>query len=189
MEDNQNSSAVKVLVDVLSASLQNLSEKINSIQPILNNVNSNVDKQFTEINKILFDTQSISKSLDTSVSDFYTRTNTIIENLNYIKTKLDKLSEIDNTIEKCNIESKKFIDELNNALSQANCSISDLKTEIKPVIKLAKWITTPVGIIIFIIGLIFASITIINGVRAITEYFHTTVQTVNQNNLSNESNR
>lgn len=189
MEDNQNSSVVKVLVDVLSASLQNLSEKINSIQPILSNVNSNIDKQITEINKILFDTQSISKSLDTSISDFYTRTNAISENLNIIKTKIDELSRIDSTIEKINVEFKKFSDELNNTLIQVNCSISDLKKEVQPVIKLASWITTPIGIIIFIIGLIFASITIVNGVRSVVEYFHTTTQTVNQSNLSKDSNK
>ena len=203
MEDNQNSSVVKVLVDVLSASLQNLSEKINSIQPILSNVNSNIDKQITEINKILFDTQSISKSLDTSIADFYTRTNAISENLNNIKIKIEELSRIDSTIEKFNVEFKKFTDELNNTLIQVNfsiselkkeiqpvnCSISELKKEIQPVIKLANWITTPIGIIIFIVGLIFASITIVNGVRSVVEYFHTTTQTVNQSNLSNDSNK
>ena len=193
MEDNQNSSVVKVLVDVLSASLQNLSEKINSIQPILSNVNSNIDKQITEINKILFDTQSISKSLDTSISDFYTRTNAISENLNNIKTKIEELSRIDSaidsTIEKFNVEFTKFTDELNNALIQVNGSISELKKEIQPVIKLANWITTPIGIIIFIVGLIFASITIVNGVRSVVEYFHTATQTVNQSNLSNDSNK
>ena len=200
MDDNQNSSTVKVLVDVLSASLQNLSEKINNIQPVLNNANTNLDKQFTEINKILFDTQSISKLLDTSISDFYNKFNAIVENLNLIKTKLDSLSQLDNTLEKCKIESKEFIKDLNNSISKLNTSlsssvsgintsISNLKTEIHPVIKLSNWITKPIGILIFIIGLIFASMTIINGIKTITEYFQTTTQIINQSNLSNDSNK
>lgn len=190
MDNNQQSTTVKILVDVLSASLQNLSEKINSIQPVLNNVSSSLDKQITEINKIVFDTQSISKLLDTSVSDFYDRTNKILENLNLIKMKMEDLSQIDDTIEKCNVESKKFIEQLNSVISNLNNSIDSLKVEIKPVIKLSNWITKPIGIIIFIIGLIFASITIINGVNSIVEYFHTTSQIINnQNRVENASNK
>lgn len=190
MDDNQNSSTVKILVDVLSASLQNLSEKINNIQPVLNNVSNNLDKQITAINKIVFDTQSISKLLDTSVSDFYDRTNKITENLSLIKTKLEALSQIDTTIEKCNTESKSFVTEIKSVISNLNKSIENLKSEVKPVIKLSNWITKPIGIIIFIIGMIFASITIINGVRSVVEYFHTASQTINnQSNLSNDSNK
>ena len=189
MDNNQHSTTVKILVDVLSASLQNLSEKINSINPILSNVNNNLDKQITEINKIVFDTQSISKLLNTAVSDFYDRTNSLTENINLIKLKIESLSQIDSTIEKCKNDSQKFIDELNTTINDVKESISNLKSEIKPVIRLSNWITTPIGIIIFIVGLIFASITIINGVKTVTEYFHTTSQTINQSSLSNDSNK
>ena len=183
MEGNQDSSTVKALVDVLSASLQNLSEKINSINPILSNVNNNLDKQIADINKILFDTQSISKSLDTTVSDFYKRTDNIIENINFIKTKLETIDTIKENIEKI----KNSIITINTTVSScANSNnsvlkeLSDLKEGINPVSTLSKWLTKPIGILAFLISLILASMAVVNGFSSVLEYFSTTKHNVMQ---------
>ena len=184
MEGNQDSSAVKVLVDVLSASLQNLSDKINSINPILNNVNNNLDKQIAEINKIIFDTQSISKLLDVSVGDFYKRTDDIIENIKLIKLKLESLSTIDSNIEKSKQETKTYIDSLNTSINTLNTTLTQalnqLSKDINPVSRLSHWLTKPIGIIAFAISLILASMAIVNGFNSVLEYFGTTKHNTTQ---------
>lgn len=179
MQGNQDSSAVKVLVDVLSASLQNLSEKINSINPILNNVNNNLDKQIAEINKIIFDTQSISKLLDTTSNDFYKRTDDILENIRTIKLKLENINTINDNIN----DIKNSIINVNttisawSAINNSMCKeLSELKKDIDPVSKLSHWLTKPIGIIAFAISLILASMAIVNGFNNLLDFFGSTKQ-------------
>jgi len=179
MDDNQQSNTVKVLVDVLSASLQNLSDKINSINPVLNNVNINLDKELSEINKILFDTQSISKILDVSIGDFYKRFDLIQENIKLIQIKLENVSDIDNIIEKYKKDIEEDYKNLIKSLETINASILELKNDTRPVSKLSEWLTKPIGLIIFCISLILASVAVVNGFNTIVQYLSPQTTTKN----------
>ena len=169
MDDNQNSSTIKLLVDAISRSLQAISDKISNYQPVLNQLDQNIDKELSEINKILFDTQSMSKILDSTIDDFYKRTDIIISNIKELSLKIDNLSTLSKSMES-------FRTDILTEIKSINQKLDSYKESIEPVITLSTWITKPIGIIIFIISLIFASIAVVNGFSEVVKYFDKTSQ-------------
>lgn len=186
--NTQDSSVIKLLVDAVSDKLQNLSEKINVYIPILNQISKTTDNGLAEINKILFETQSLTKTLSGTLSDFYDRTDSILRKT---ESMLEKVNSMNETIRNAEItdaheDIKDGIYEVVNTLDSSKIKtihsdimkeLSEIKTlaiqsnnSVEPISKFSKMVSKPVGLLVFVISLIIASYTITNCVSKFVEY-------------------
>lgn len=218
MDENNNSSAIRLLVDALSTTLKNLSDKISSFQPILSQINNNTDSGYKEIDRILHDLEKLETTFNSLCEDFYDRTDLIIKNVETFNNKFEHMVDsIDNLTdnltelfaEKTNVINETFQEktiELGNMLTDKTQKLSntlntltsnsqnataglvskmnDVLKSVKPIGRVITFITKPIGFLIFVIGLVIASITITNCVSNITEYLSKT-----HNNISHESSK
>ena len=150
MEDNQNST-IRILVDALTKSLNELSQRITNYKPVLDRIGTQTDAEFIEIKDIINHSQNIIKNLDILTGSFFERSDTIIKQLNDINTKID--------------DAIKTLDETNKIILETDKNV-------KPIGKFTAFISKPMGFIIFVIGMIIASYTISTCWTTAMEYFY-----------------
>lgn len=229
MDENNNSSAIRLLVDALSTTLKSLSDKISSFQPILSQISQTTDNGGKEISEILHDIRNLEKTFNNLCIDFYNRTDTIIKNVEIFHTRIenvvnsvdgltdelggvfiektDDLNELFNKKTKelgdmLETETEKLHNNLNNSLdlktkNLANdlekltkqsqqttkdlvLKMNDIQKNIKPIGKFVTFVSKPYGFLVFIIGMIIASITITNCISGLTDYIEKTRQSYQQ---------
>jgi methyl-accepting chemotaxis protein len=126
MDENNNSSAIRLLVDALSKTLQSLSDKISSFQPILTQISQSTNTGCLEINQILYDIKNIEKTFDALCKDFYDRTDSIIRNIDVSHNKIENVvSEFDKATIKVNELFKERSDDISQLLSQKTSILND----------------------------------------------------------------
>jgi archaellum component FlaC len=147
MDENNNGSAIKLLVDALSSTLKNLSDKISSFQPILSQITQTTDNGAKEINEILHDIKTLERTFNDLCKDFYSRTDVITKNVELFHIKMEELIknveqltiELSDLFEdKVEIINKLFNEkttELGNMLETKteplNKSVSELESQLK----------------------------------------------------------
>ena len=161
MEDNQNST-IRILVDALTKSLNELSQRITNYKPVLDRIGTQTDAEFIEIKDIINHSQNIIKNLDILTGSFFERSDTIIKQLSDINTKID--------------DAIKTLDETNKIILETDKNV-------KPIGKFTAFISKPMGFIIFIIGMIIASYTISTCWTTAMEYFYSV-----KNNVTSQQN-
>lgn len=166
MED-QNS-IIKLLVDRISTRLDVLDGQLKGYQPILERVGSQSDNTLNELHNIKNDLNNISKLLDTTTGDFYERTTELLNISHNIQKFYDLYKEaIQNNYDNIKTLKEEMCDK--DGLKDKILAIHD---NIQPISKFMSWIGKPVGFLIFIVGLIIASITITNFFNSITEHWN-----------------
>lgn len=158
--DDIHQSVFKTLVDNVSSRLNDISDKLSRYEPILERIGNQSDENIGEITNILNELKSITKTLDTTVKDFYDRTDKFNVGIKEIKEKVDNINL---AISSTNDHLKKGMDEIKE-------KISETSQDVKPVGKVLNFLSKPMGLLIFIIGLIVASFTIVNVVHNFLEY-------------------
>lgn len=161
MEDNQNST-IRILVDALTKSLNELSQKITNYKPVLDRIGTQTDAEFIEIKDIINHSQNIIKNLDILTGSFFERSDTIIRQLNDVNTKIDTAIK---------------------TLDETNKIILETDKNVKPIGKFTSFISKPMGFIVFIIGMIIASYTISTCWSTAIEYFYNV-----KNNITTQKN-
>jgi len=156
MEDNQNST-IRILVDALTKSLNELSQKITNYKPVLDRIGTQTDAEFLEIKDIINQTQNITKNLDIVIKSWFERSDTIIKDINELSKTITDLD--------------KKVDKAILTLEQTNTIILDTDKNVKPIGKFATFISKPMGLLVFIIGLFVASYTITTCWNNAVEYF------------------
>lgn len=165
--DDQNS-IIKLLVDGISARLDVLSGQLKVYQPILDRVCTHSDNTITELNNIKNDIKNIAKLLDSTATDFYERTDVLLHNIEEIK--------------KICSDNQKYIESNSTNITSLKVTLCDkdgikekidlMHENIKPISRFMTFISKPFGFLIFIIGLILASITITNVTNNIINYYN-----------------
>ena len=156
MEDNQNST-IRILVDALTKSLNELSQKITNYKPVLDRIGTQTDAEFIEIKDIINHSQNIIKNLDILTGSFFERSDTIIKQLNDLDTKISTAIK---------------------TLDETNKIILETDKNVKPIGKFTSFISKPMGFIVFIIGMFVASYTITTCWKTAVDYFHNVKETV-----------
>lgn len=133
--DNYNQQTITVLIDVLTNYLKNLTDKISSFSPILDNIQSTLGKNSQDIH-----------DLKTQVENL----KTAFQSIKDIEKDLDHLKSITESI-----------NEINKKIETANSNLDNMNQKVSPVAKLANMIATPMGTALTLIAIISAIMAII----------------------------
>jgi len=176
---------IKLLVDSLISSVNDLSQKISNYKPILDRIGTQSDAEILSITKIISNCEQLTKLLETTAGDFYKRTDVFTSEFKDLKTKIEDLSSELNELKKSIDDVSSKIDAVESNLKKSigiiSVKIDTTQTEIKPVSKIISYLSKPFGFLTFIIGLIIASITINNGWQAFLEWLAKPKESIQQN--------
>ena len=130
--DEYNQRTIPVLVDLLTNYLKNLTEKINSFSPILDNIHETMIKNSQDIHDL----------------------NSKIENF---KNACDSVKEIEKEINKL----KDAADTISEQLAYIKSTAENVNQKVSPVAKISNILATPMGFAIFIIAVISSILAIV----------------------------
>lgn len=158
MNVNDNSTTIKILIDVVSDKLQVLSDKINNYHSLVNGSlttsTANISDQTKQINDIVYEIKTINKTLSENLDNFYDRTDKLLENTKDTNTSCGNIT--------------KKIDGVQN-------SLIDFKREMQPLLKFVQFMSKPLGFLFILISLIIASYTIVTSVQSVVEKLSDTI--------------
>lgn len=128
--DNYNQQTIPVLIDVLTNYLKNLSDKISSFSPILDNIQSTLGKNSQDIHDLKTQIDNLKNAFDS---------------IKEIEKDIDRLKQITNEITT-----------INKKIDTAQSSLDNMSKKVSPIAKLSEMIATPAGTAIFIVAAIGA---------------------------------
>ena len=162
MEDNQNST-IRILVDALTKSLNELSQKITNYKPVLDRIGTQTDAEFLEVKDVINQSQNLIKNIDVLTGSFFERSDIIIKQLSDLDIKISSAIK---------------------TLDETNKIILETDKNVKPIGKFTAFISKPMGFIIFVIGMIIASYTISTCWTTAMEYFYSVKNNVTSQHSS-----